>query len=510
MNIGAILETNMPRPLFLLLLIPTLMSTPSWADRAALDVAAPFEIKSPDPVLSGDIFQKMDVMETLVDADSSGRLRPGLSDRWTVSPDKLVWRFHIRPDTRFHDGTVLTAAAAANALNWSKAKKGILVRAPIASITAEGDEVVITLTAPFAALPAFLSEYRTGILAPAAYAPDGAVKAVIGTGAFKVTKLEPPLTLEAERFDAYWGGPAKLPAVHYTSVTRAETRALMAESGDAELVVNLDPASVTRLRSVDRVNVESVSLPRVLILKLNTGSAFFDTVEERRALSLAIDRAGLAQAVLRYRAGASQMFPPTMDGWHNPDLKPLTFDAEAAKAAFAAAGWTPNAEGILQKDGKTFAVELLTYPDRPELPLTAAVLEQLLKDVGIAVTINSTNSSEIPARHAAGTLEMGLLARNFALVPDPVGTLLQDYAPSGDWGAMGWNNPEFTAAVKKLAAEGGTSAEKSALAATLQAELPVLPIAWYQQTAAVSKGVKGIVIDPYERGFGLKSAEFIK
>jgi peptide/nickel transport system substrate-binding protein len=105
---------------------------------------------------------------------------------------------------------------------------------------------------------------------------------------------------------------------------------------------------------------------------------------------------------------------------------------------------------------------------------------------------------------------MGLLARNFALVPDPVGTLMQDYAPSGDWGAMGWNNPEFTAAVKKLAAEGGTDAEKSALAATLQAELPVLPIAWYQQSAAIAKTVKGVVIDPYERSFGLKSADFIK
>jgi peptide/nickel transport system substrate-binding protein len=500
----------MGRSFVCLVLIAVLGPTLANANQAALDVAAPFEIKSADPVLSGDIFQKMDVMETLVDADTSGRLRPGLSDRWSVSPDKLVWRFHIRPNTRFHDGTVLTAAAAANALNWSKDKKSILVRAPISTIAAEGNEVVITLKSPFAALPAFLAEYRTGILAPSAYGADGSVKAVIGTGAFKVTKLEPPMTLKAERFEAYWGGPAKLPAVNYTSVTRAETRALMAESGDAELVVNLDPASVTRLQSVNRVTVESVSLPRVMILKLNLGSVFFDSVEERRALSLAIDRAGLAQAILRYRAAASQMFPATMSGWHNPGLKPLAYDVAAAKAAFAAAGWKPGADGILQKDGKRFAVELLTYPDRPELPLTAAVLEQLLRDVGIATTINSTNSSEIPAKHAAGTLEMGLLARNFALVPDPVGTLMQDYAPSGDWGAMGWNNPEFTAAVKKLAAEGGTDAEKSALAATLQAELPVLPIAWYQQSAAIAKTVRGVVIDPYERSFGLKSADFIK
>ena len=499
----------MRRPLSLLVL-SALLPVAALADPAALDVAAPFEIKAADPVLSGDIFLKMDVMETLVNADENGALLPGLSDSWSVSDDKLSWRFHIRPGVTFHDGTALTSDAAATALNWSKSKESILTRAPISSIRAEGDEVEITLTEAFAALPAFLAEYRTGILAPTAYAADGSVVDLIGTGAFKVTKLAPPLTLEAERFDAYWGGAAKVPAVHYTAVTRAETRALMAESGDAELVVNLDPASFARLGSVDSVTVQSVSLPRVLLLKLNAASPFFDTVEERRALSLAIDRDGLAQAVLRYPAAAGQMFPPAMGGWHDEALEPLAYDAEAAKAAFAAAGWLPGADGILEQDGQRFEVELLTYPDRPELPLTAAVLEQFFRDVGIAVTINSTNSSEIPAKHTDGTLQLALFARNFALVPDPVGTLMQDYAPTGDWGAMGWDNAGFMAAVKKMAAEGGADEEKSALAATLHAELPVLPIAWYQQTAAISKTVKGIVIDPYERSFGLKSAEFVE
>ncbi|MDO8884682.1 ABC transporter substrate-binding protein [Pseudotabrizicola sp.] len=498
----------MRRSLALLLLSAALTPGVALGDTAALDVAAPFEIKSPDPVLSGDIFLKMDVMETLVNADANGGLLPGLSDVWTVSDNKLVWRFNIRQGVQFHDGSVLTADAAAMALNWSRTKEGILVRAPISGITAEAEEVVITLTEPFAALPAFLAEYRTGILAPAAYAADGSVTAVIGTGAFKVTRLEPPMTLEAGRFDAYWGGPAKIPAVRYTSVTRAETRALMAESGDAELVVNLDPASVTRLQAVEGLTVQAVSMPRVLLLKMNTGSPFFDTVAERQALSLAIDRAGLAQAVLRYPAAASQMFPPALGGWHDAALPPLVYDIEAAKAAFAASGWLPGVDGILEQDGQRFEVELLTYPDRPELPLTAAVLEQLFREVGIAVTINSTNSSEIPAKHAAGTLQLALLARNFGLVPDPVGTLMQDYAPTGDWGAMGWDNTEFTATVRKMAAEGGSDADKGALAATLHAEMPILPIAWYQQTAAISNTVKGIVIDPYERTFGLKSAEF--
>lgn len=338
----------------LVALLATLIPMTAFADDTVLNVAAPFEIKSADPVLSGDIFLKMDVVETLVNADVSGQPLPGLSDGWKVSADNLVWRFHIRPGVAFHDGSPLTAEAAANALNWSSKKEGVLTKAPIASISADGEEVVIALSKPFAALPAFLAEYRTGILAPAAYAADGTVTALIGTGAFKATKLEPPMTLEAVRFEGYWGGAPKLQAVQYSGISRSETRALMAEAGDAEVVVNLDPASVSRLKAVETVNVESVSLPRLLLLKVNLASPFYDTVQERKALSLAIDRAGLAQAVLRYPAAATQMFPPAMGGWHDAALAPLAYDAEAAKAAFAAAGWTPGADGVLQKDGQRF------------------------------------------------------------------------------------------------------------------------------------------------------------
>ena len=77
----------MRRSIATLLLTGALIAQAALADTAALDVAAPFEIKGADPVLSGDIFLKMDVMETLVNADSSGALLPGLADGWTVSAD---------------------------------------------------------------------------------------------------------------------------------------------------------------------------------------------------------------------------------------------------------------------------------------------------------------------------------------------------------------------------------------------------------------------------------------
>lgn len=498
----------MLKKLMLALVFVSGLTTIASATDGVFDVVAPFEIKGPDPSLSGEIFLKMDIAETLVNADAQGRLLPGLAESWTASDDGLEWRFLLRSAVTFHDGSPFTAEAAANALEIARSKKGLLSKAPIVSIKVDGSDLLIKLSKPFAALPAFLAEYRSQILAPAAYGSDGMAIAVSGTGPFKITDLQAPMSLKAERFEGYWGEKARLTKVSYSAVGRAETRALMAESGDADFVFNLDPASVRRLSNVDEVQVHSVSIPRVLLLKVNASHPFFDTPAARRALSLAIDRAGLAKAVLRYPAAANQMFPPAMGQWHRAGNAALPFDPEASKAALAAEGWKAGSDGILEKDGKRFEVELLTYPDRPELPLVAAVLEQMFADVGIKVVINSTNFSEIPSKHTAGTLQLALFARNFGLVPDPVGTLLQDYAPTGDWGAMGWESAELTQLVRKISGGSGTDEDRVRVSAILHEEMPVVPIAWYQQTAAVAKGVTGAAIDPFERSFGLRNMAF--
>lgn len=473
-----------------------------------LDVVAPFEIKGPDPVLSGSVFIKMDVAETLVNADAEGRLIPGLALDWQPSGDGLEWRFRLREGVLFHNGTPFTAEAAASALNVARAKPGLLETAPITEITAEDGTLVIRLSEPFAPLPAYLSEYRSLIYAPAAYAEDGSVTEIIATGAYRVTMLEAPLRLEAEAFADHWDGAPPIDRVTYQAVGRAETRALMAESGDADYVFNLDPASVSRLSGVDRVEVLSVSVPRSLLIKVNAGHPALDSPDARRALSLAVDRAGLAQAILRYPAAADQILPPSAGGWHSDAVEPLAHDPEAARALLAELGWTAGPDGILTREGQRLSLTLTTYPDRPELPLSAAVLQQMFADIGVEMIIDSTNSSEIPVRHAEGTLDIALIARNFALVPDPVGTFLTDYAPTGDWGAMNWQNDDFTALIRDLARGEGGQAERDRAIAILQAELPVIPVAWYQQNAAVSGAITGAVLDPYERTIGLRRIEW--
>ena len=94
-------------------------------------MVAPFEIKDADPVTGGKFFIKMDIAETLVNADAEGRLTPGLATDWHVSDDGLEWRFALRQGVTFHDGSAFTAEAASKALNVARAKPGLLETAPI-------------------------------------------------------------------------------------------------------------------------------------------------------------------------------------------------------------------------------------------------------------------------------------------------------------------------------------------------------------------------------------------
>ena len=477
-------------------------------ERTNVAVAASWHVSTLDPATDGYTFQRMGVGETLVDADETGALIPGLASAWSTSEAGLTWRFTIRPDVTFHDGTPLDAETAAASLNWALSHPGVLSLAPITNIAAEGGDLVISLDKPFSPLAAVLANYSTMILAPASFAKDGSTVAVIGTGPFRITSVAPPISLNVERFADYWGEPASIETASYMSASRAESRALMVESGDADLAVTLDPAGIRQLSQVDDVAVEVVPIPRTIVMNLNLARPQLADEATRRALSLAIDREGIAAGILGFpQAAATQLFPPTVEGWHSASLPPLAYDPDKARTILAEAGWEQGSDGILTRDGERFALTLRTFPNRPELPLIAAAIQDQWRQIGVDLAVSVGNSSDIPAGHQDGSLDIGLFARNYGITPDPIVNAAEDFrSGGGDFGAMNWNSPKVDEALTSALQTSDEAARDAAVATlveVLQSELPVIPIAWYQQTIAHPKALEGVVVDPLERSYGL-------
>lgn len=307
------------------------MAAASAAREGVLRVVGPFEITSLDPLRSGYIFTRMQVTETLTAAADDGSPLPELADGWAVSAAGLVWRFDLRPHARFHDGSLVTAGDVVGALTRARVDPGALALAPVDRIAADGHAIVIHLTRSFAQLPALLAHSSVQVLAPASFDSGGNVRTIIGTGPYRIASLEPPQKFAVARFEGWTGARPSIERAGYLAAGRAETRALLAESGQADLVFGLDPASVARLSAHADQKVISVTTPRSILLKVNAGLPSLADVRARQAISLAIDRKGIARAILRDpEMAATQLFPPTLRAWHSPGLTPLSMDKALA------------------------------------------------------------------------------------------------------------------------------------------------------------------------------------
>ncbi len=133
-----------------------------------------------------------------------------------VSGDKLDYRFRLRPEARFFDGSKVTAADAAFSLNVLK-EKGHPIYAQllkeVASAAAEGDDVVHVRFVPnrsrdahliVVGMPVFSAAWWKGRDFTAA-----TLDAPLGSGPYQVKTFEQGRFIEYERRPDYWG--AKLP-----------------------------------------------------------------------------------------------------------------------------------------------------------------------------------------------------------------------------------------------------------------------------------------------------------
>jgi peptide/nickel transport system substrate-binding protein len=473
-----------------------------------LTLGSPFEFNSQDPAKDGEIFAKLQIGETLLDVNAQGQLHAGLAEMWSIDSTLLIWRFTLRPGVRFHDGSELTAQAVLNSLQRAHAKPGVFKNVPLRAMSApDNNSVVIELSEPYNLLGAVLAHFTTQILAPAAYNANGDVTHFLGTGPYHITAIDPPHQIKAERFAQYWGEPARIAKLFFLTGARAESRSLQALSGQTDIIYTLDPASLALLRRHAEVRVDSQAIPRTIQIKLNSGHRFLNDKRARHALSLALDRTGLAESIFRVPgAEANQLVPAMLSDWHLPNLAPLTQNLSHAEALLAELGWQRGADQLLHRGNDTFALSLITYGDRPELLTIATAIQSQWRALGVDLRISVENSSSIPLGHVNNSLEVALVARNYAVISDPLGIFLSDFAGTGggEWGAMNWDNSTLLPLFTQLKRETNRDAYHQTaqqIASLLADEMPVIPVLFYTQQSAVSARVGNFSFDPFERSY---------
>ncbi|QIZ76661.1 ABC transporter substrate-binding protein [Ferrimonas lipolytica] len=481
-----------------------------------LAISGPWEFTSIEPSKHGYIYTRMQVIETLLNVDEQGNLTSGLAQRWQVSDDGLRWHFWLRNDVLFHDGQPLTAATVINSLTKALSHHGALKRAPIASIEAQSElQLTITLKRPYRLLGALLANYANVVLSPAAFDQQGKVTELIGTGPYSLLSFEPPHKIIVAKYDNYWGHKPTIPFASYLTGHRAESRVLQAKSGNADIVFTVDPATLPQLEDSDNVSVHSLLLPRTMTLKLNSGHPLLNDVNARQALSLALDRQGIAANILHSPGTETeQLLPPILPQWHVADAKVQGQNQHRAKQLLTQLGWRLGHDGVLTRQGQRFTLRLITYADRPELTAVATAIQAQWAEIGIELAVDVTNSSMIPAGHQDGSLEVALMARNYSFIADPLAAISGDFAADGgDWGAMNWSSPLVQQALQQL--ESVTNSDEDfalsqQIATQIYQQRPVIPVITYSQHTAVNQRVKGFRFDPFERSYFINEMELLK
>lgn len=427
-------------------------STPTTSEVTAASQVINYAIwSSPkgvfNPVLLNDIYDRRVgelVFSSLLTLDADDNIISALAESYEVSEDNLKITFKLRSNVTWHDGKPFTAKDVAFTFtsiadpNYTGPRFAEIEKLVGAqdyrdgkADTVTGIEVIDEQTISFtysevyaAALANFairgiLPEHIWGAIPVGEWEQQTELLTKpIGTGAFKLVNFVPDQYVELVRNEAYFLGAPKLEKV-ILKVSNQET-------AQGELVNGtLDIAALSSFKQQDLDTYTSAG-KKILeypsasyqFMTMNNENPLFADKRVRQAITYAINREGLVNQLLEGH-GAIINAPLAVSSWAYPKegLADYTYDAAKAQSLLAEAGWTVE-NGVLQKEGTAFKVELLVPTGNKVREQSAPIIQQNLKDLGIEVNISTMDFASVKAKvYEEHSYEMALMG--FSLELDP-------------------------------------------------------------------------------------------
>ncbi len=203
-------------------------------------------------------------------------------------------------------------------------------------------------------------------------------KAIIGTGPFTVKEFIPEGDVTLEKNANYWGGEVKLDGVKFFYMQEDEPKLMAMQSGEIQGYdsVTADAYEIFK-KDPDKYALTDVPGTRLQFYFLNKNT-LSDNV--RAAINGTVDK----QAIADYLKGTVS----ATDGPFNSAAAygkvngAQKIDTAAAKALIEKDGYTLNASGIYEKDGKPLQINICYYAAR-SLDTLATLIQSQLKAIGI-------------------------------------------------------------------------------------------------------------------------------
>jgi peptide/nickel transport system substrate-binding protein len=340
--------------------------------------------------------------------------RPGLAKSWEFSADGRRLTFHLDPRAVWSDGRPVTAAdvllshraAADPGVAWA----GIDVKEFIEEVTAPDARTVVyrfSRVYPYRLMDAVegnvLPAHVFGAIPLAEWPRRAFLEAPVAGGPFRLKRYGRGALLELERNPASLSAPLPwLDSVVFRVIPDEETLLNELLSGGIDLLENLPPRAAARVEASPRLRLLRAPDLSYTFICWNTARPPFADPRVRRALTLAIDREGIVEALLP-GAGRTAAGPILSFLWaRDPELRPLPFDPDAARRLLGEAGWRDrDGDGWLDRDGRTFRFELETSQGSGQRADAARMVAAQLRGIGVEAVPRVFESGTFIARHRA-------------------------------------------------------------------------------------------------------------
>ncbi len=342
------------------------------------------------------------LFDALVRRDEHFNLQPWVAERWEI-PDPLTYIFYLRHDVRFSDGRALTSADVKWTLDSIMSGKIRTAKATTYQFIDRVDAfdpytLTIKLKEPYAPLLWNLSDGAFGIVPSGA--GDNFSQHPIGSGPFRLVSMEQDKDVVVERNPNYWGQATKIPRIRFIVVPDATTRALELRKGSADAAINaVSPDTVITLEKNSDLVIERAPGTIYAYIALNLRDPILKDVRVRQAIAYALNRQPLIEYLWRGLARpASSILPP--EHWaYNPDVVHYDHNPAKARQLLDDAGYRPGSDGI------RFHITMKTSTEE-STRLLAAVMQQQLHDVGIALDIRSFEFATFYADVQKGSFQL--------------------------------------------------------------------------------------------------------
>lgn len=354
------------------------------------------------------------IFETLTGRRPDVTLEPALALSWTAVSD-TIWEFKLRPDVRFSDGQPFTAEDVAftisrvpNVPNATASYAG-QIRSIVRTEVVDPLTVRFHTDGPSPNLPIDLSVVAIISRHAGANATTedyNANRAAIGTGPFILRSFSPGTEAELVRNEAWWGARPDWDRVTFRYLPNAGARSAALLSGGVDLIDLPSVNDLPRFREDPNISLFSSPGLRLVYIAPNQGVEIAPHVTDnagqplttnplrdqrvRKALSIAINRAGLTERVMMGTAEPAGQFLPRGAYSYNPDIPVPPYDPEAARKLLAEAGYPEGFRVVLHAAQNA----------RPTDPIAAQAIAQMWTRIGVQTTVETQPLSAYSPRAA--------------------------------------------------------------------------------------------------------------